>query len=153
MSDDPLYEIRREAQDRGLRWADVADAYREIKALEWEKRQRPNEVRQHAWMMATASVPGCWSFWRHGFSARWGRKLAKGQDYTCVPGYDEIGQQIGTAFAEYGGDDGTEQLFEFLFSPYDKLPERTELYRKALEMAGGECRMENGECRISAVPF
>lgn len=134
MAKKALYEIRREAQERGLGWSDVQDAYREVKAREWEKRQRPNEIREHAWMMHTASVPGCWPFWRHGFLARFGRQLARGKDHTCVPGYDEIGQQIGTAFGEYAGDDGTERLWEFLFSPYDKLPSREELYRKAMDL-------------------
>ena len=126
MSGTPLYEIRREAQQRGFRWSDV-------KVIESEKRERPNEVRSTAWMMATASRPRCWPFWRHGFYSRWGHKIARGEDHTCVPGYDEIGQEIGWLFPEYADHDGTERLWDFLFSPYDKLPSRDELYDEAMD--------------------
>lgn len=148
MSGNPLYEIRREGQDRGFRWSDVQDAYRHVKAAEWEKRERPNEVRQTAWMLANAHSRGCWPFWRHGFSARWGHKIARGEDYTCVPGYDEIGQEIGWLFPEYGTDDGTERLWDFLFSPYDKLPSRDDLYDQAMDFLES-C----AEDTLAEVPF
>jgi len=127
-----LNQFRREAKARGLSWAAVEAAYWEIKQAEREKRERPNEVRQAAWSMAT--TPGCWSFWRHGFCARWGRKVER-HDFTAVPGYDEIGQEIASWFPEYADDGGTERLFEFLFSPYDRMPTREEMYRKAIELA------------------
>ena len=85
--------------------------------------------------MATASTPGCWPFWRHGFLARWGDKLAKGADYTCVPGYDDLAQEVAAVHPEYSGDDGTERLFDILFSPYNRMPSAEELYRQALELA------------------
>ena len=71
----------------------LRDAYREIKAAEVARRERPNEVRATAWCMYTASTPGSWPFWRHGFLSRFGHRLARGADYTIIPGYDEIGQQ------------------------------------------------------------
>jgi hypothetical protein len=135
-----LSQIRQAARSRGLSWAAVQAAYWELKEAERAKRQRSNEVRQSAWMLATASTPGCWPFWRHGFWARWGHKLAAGSDFTVVPGYDEIGQEMGGLFPEYSGDDGTERLFGFLFSPYDRMPSREELYQKALDRAEYEQR-------------
>ena len=138
MSKGPLYLIRREVQERGLRFADVQAAYWEVKENEREKRRRPNEIREAAWMMHTASRPGSWPFWRHGFCARFARQLARGQDHTCVPGYDEIGQQIATAFGEYGGDDGTERLWDFLFSQYDRMPSREEMMGRAMDLVERE---------------
>jgi len=134
MSKGPLYLIRREAQERGLRFGDVQAAYWEVKENEQQKRRRCNEVREAAWIMHTASRPGCWPFWRHGFGARFARQLARGRDYTCVPGYDEIGQQIAGEFGEYAGDDGTERLWAFLFSQYDRMPSREEMMRRAMEL-------------------
>jgi len=54
MSATILNQFRREAKARGLSWAAVEAAYWEIKQAEREKRERPNEVRQAAWCMATA---------------------------------------------------------------------------------------------------
>ncbi len=128
--------LRTEALDRGLNWAAVRAAYREEKAEAVETRQRPNDVRATAWQIYTASRPKCWPFWRHGFLARFGGRLARGADHTTVPGYDEIGQQIAGAFPEYAtttDTDGTARLFDFLFTPYDKLPDRDELYRRAMD--------------------
>lgn len=127
-----LKELRSEANSRGLSWSDVDAAYRELKAIEQDKRAHPNDVRQTAWMFATASTPGSWDFWRHGFSSRWGRKVAEG-DHTLVPGYDELAQSIAAEFPEYAREDGTERLFDFLFSPYDKMPPRETLCRDAMD--------------------
>ena len=128
-------DYRDEARRRGLKWAAVVEAYRELKTIEWEKRQRPNEIRAVAWMMHTASTPGSWPFWRHGFASRFRTRLARGADHTIVPGYDEIAQQIATEFPEYAGDDGTGRLWDFLFSQYDKMPSRYELLELALDLA------------------
>ncbi len=139
-----MCEFRREARRRGFAWSDLRAAFEVLWDGERQKRERPNEIRATAWMMATGSTPGCWPFWRHGFLSRWGGRIAKGQDYTIVPGYDEIGQQIATQFPEYATADGTERLFAFLLSPYDRLPARADVYRRALEML---------EVHLSAVPF
>jgi hypothetical protein len=128
---DALSDLRREAASLGLAWSDVQPAYQELKAAEWDRRQRPNEIRAVAWQMATASTPGSWPFWRHGFVSRWGR-LVERSDYTAVPAYDEIAQEIATEFPEYGGDDGTERLWDFLLSPYDRMPPAEQLYRQAI---------------------
>lgn len=134
MPSTPLSEFRREAQQRAIRFSDVQGTYCDLKDLERAKRERPNEIRAHAWMMFTANSPGCWPFWRHGFASTWNHRLARGSDFTIIPGYDEIGQQIASAFPEYDTDDGTERLWAFLLSPYDRFPSRDELYRRALDL-------------------
>ena len=112
----------------------LQEAYREIKAAEIQKRERPNEIRATAWTCYKANSPGCWPFWRHGFYATFKARLARGADYTIIPGYDEIAQEIATEFPEYAGDDGTERLWDFLLSPYDKMPSRDEMLRKAADL-------------------
>jgi hypothetical protein len=113
----------------------IRQAYHQVKAAERARRERPNEVRATAWWLFTASTPGSWPFWRHGFASRFGRRLARGADFTIIPGYDEIGQEIATQFPEYADDDGTERLWSFLLSPYDRLPNRDEMMRKARDLA------------------
>jgi len=136
MSNPFLREIRAEAVERNIPWEMVREAAAEIKQGEREKRERPNEIRATAWMMHTASRPGSWPFWRHGFASRFRVRLARGADYTIIPGYDVIAQQIATQFGgEYARDDGTERLWDFLLSPYDRLPDRETIYRKALDLA------------------
>jgi hypothetical protein len=130
--------IRAEVRQRGLRFGDVLDAYRELKHAEQSKRERPNEVRRAAWFLATASSPGCWPFWRHGFTARWGHRIARGDDYTVVPGYDEIASAVATEFPEYADDAGPERLWDFLFSPFEPLPSRECLLRRAMEVVEAE---------------
>ena len=133
MSLDTLSEVRREVKRRRLSWPAVQDAYREVKAAEWERRQYANEVREAAWCLATS--PGCWPFWRHGFLSRFGHLIARGADLTSIPGYDLLAQSVALRFPEYATDDGTERLWDFLLSPHDRMPTREQLYRKAVDMA------------------
>lgn len=127
-----MHPIRQEARRRGLDWEAVREAYCELREMETVKRERPNEVRQVAWTLATASTPGSWPFWRHGFVSRWGRRVDQ-HDYTVIPAYDEIAQEIATEFPEYAGPDGAQELFDFLLSPYDRLPTADQLYRRAMD--------------------
>ncbi len=135
-----LQTLRNETKGLGLRWSMVQAVYCELKRAEREKREEPNAIRSTAWTMYTANSPGCWPFWRHGFLSRFGRRIARGADYTAIPGYDEIGQEIASCFPEYATDDGTERLWEFLLSPYDRLPDREQLYRRALCEAERQAR-------------
>jgi len=146
MAASSVSEVKRAAKQRGVPWAAVRGAYQELKASESERREHPNQVRAAAWCVATARTPGCWPFWRHGFLSRWGHKLAQGHDYTSIPGYDTISQEIGWMFPEYTGDDGTERLWDFLLSAYDRMPSSEQLYRRALDRA-------HRELTANQVPF
>ena len=132
MSREILQSIRAEANAAGVPWAEVKAAYCQLKDQEIAKRQRPNAVCQDAWIIATFNSPGCWPFWRHGFASRYGQRVER-SDLTAVPGYDEIGQQIATEYPEYSDSAGTERLFEFLMSDYNRLPTSGQLYRQALD--------------------
>jgi len=144
-----LAEVRREAKQRKIPWVAVQAAADQVKAAERDKREHANEVRQTAWYYATALSPGCWPFWRHGFRSRWGRRVDD-HDYTCIPGYDLLGQEVASAFPEYSTDDGTERLFDFLFSPYDKLPSAETVWRKALDLASYH---HESQPQPDAIPF
>lgn len=127
---DSLHEVRREAKRLGLPWRAVRDAYRVVKAAEWERRQHVNDVRETAWCLATPR--SCWPFWRHGFLSRFGRLIARGADYTAIPGHDLLAQSIASYFPEYAADDGPERLWAMLLSPYDRMPTQRSLYLAAL---------------------
>ena len=80
--------------------------------------------------MVTGNEPYRKPYWRFGFSRLWGKKVSEA-DYTVLPWHDEVGQEIATIFPEYDHDAGTAELFEFLFSVYDKMPSRADMLRKA----------------------
>jgi hypothetical protein len=127
-----IADVKAEVKARGLKWADVRDCFEWLWEQEREKREHPNAVREYAWQIATS--PGCWPFWRHGFWKRWGIRLERsGKDYTSIPRYDLIGQAVASEFPEYETHDGTERLFEFLLSRYDRLPDREKVYRHAMD--------------------
>lgn len=152
MPSDSLTKIRAEAKRRRIPWAAVQAAYREVKSLEWEKRQRPNEVREAAWCFATPR--GCWPFWRHGFLSRFGKRFARGGDLTHIPKYDTIAQELSWYFPEYAGPDGTERLWEFLMSPYDRMPDRERMYVRALNTVLADRRARKVSPDLSAaIPF
>ena len=143
-----ILALKREARQRGVAWACAKECYLDLKQMEREKRQRANEVREAAWCIATSR--GCWPFWRHGFLSRYGRLVARGDDITSIPRYDTIAQEVGWYFPEYADDDGTQRLWDFLLSPYDRLPPAEELWRKALAMAAMQM---NTSIVGSPVPF
>ncbi len=131
MSASMITRLRREAKRLGLAWPDVLGRYRQLKEEAIERREIPNAVRELAWQIATWYSPGCWPFWRHGFAKRWGRRYFE-NDQTAIPNYDTIQQQVGWYFPQYAGLDAEHALFEFLFSPYDRLPAAAELYDRAI---------------------
>lgn len=141
--------LRREARDRNLFWPAVVEAYRQIKEAEQAKREQPRAVRRLAWCMARP--PGWHPFWSFGFQSQWGRQAAE-LDYTVVPGYDEIAQQIGWEFPEYNGDNGAERLFDFLFSPYDRMPGRADMYRQAMDRVEFEIMTSRPDDTILTFP-
>ncbi len=132
MSAEILQTLRAEAKAAGVPWSEVFILVAELKEREIAQRERPNAIRRDAWEMATFNSPGCWPFWRHGFASRFGRRVER-SDFTAIPGYDEISQQIASEYPEYSDDDGTERLFEFLLSDYDKLPAAEDIYRRAID--------------------
>lgn len=136
-------EIRQEAKRRGVPWAHVRAVYDEIKAGEWARRERPNDVRATAWACANAHAPGKWEFWRHGFRSQYGARVDR-SDYTAIPRYDVLAQELAALFREYAPDDGCERLWEFLLSPYQRYPAAPGMYAEALEVASRERERREG---------
>lgn len=147
-------ELQREARRRGLAWDDVRGVFEQLWEGEKLKRERANEVRQTAWFYHRAAFPLCWPFWRHGFVSRWGARVERA-DYTVIPGYDELWQEVSWRFPEYAHDGGCQELWDFLLAPYDKLPEREEVYRRAIELveAARQRERKSRRRRNVAVPF
>lgn len=137
MDSDTLTELKAEAKRLGVAWADVQREYANVKRIEADRRERPNAIRKTAWHAKVGSTSGSAPFWRHGFAKRYAKRLAAGADHTCVAGHDKIRQSVAEEFPEFldpPGETGrgTEELFDFLFSPYDRMPSREEMLREAL---------------------
>jgi hypothetical protein len=132
MSAQSLQDLRDEAKRLHIPWSAVRSLAQHFKSEEWESRQYLNDVRSTAWCIATAGTPGSWPFWRHGFNSRWGARVER-SDFTAVPGYDTIAQEVSWSFPEYSDSDGTERLWAFLFAPYNRMPPFEVFWARALE--------------------
>lgn len=136
---DTITEVRREAKRLGIAWRELVAAKNHLIAVEREIRELTDGVRQYAWRRHVGGQSGSAPFWRHGFVARFGHRLARGADFTCIPGYDLIADSVGREYPQFGGDtagdvSGTEVLWEFLLSDYVPWPSREKFYWDALEM-------------------
>lgn len=149
-----INEIKREARRQGLAWDDVRGEFERLWLGEQLKRERANEVRQAAWFFHTAHTPASWPFWRHGFLSRYERRMQR-SDYTSIRGHDTLWQEVSWHYPEYAQAGGCQALWDFLLSPYDKLPRREEVYEQALEVvAAAQRRERRGKNREkTAVPF
>lgn len=152
---DTLAEIRAEAKRLGIPWVDVIAAKNSLVACEREARELTDGVREYAWHRHVGGASGSAPFWRHGFVARFGHKIARGADFTCIPGYDLIAASVGEAYPQFAGDtagdvSGTESLWEFLLSDYKPWPSREKFYWDALDMLA--TRSTEGQL-CEATPF
>jgi hypothetical protein len=142
-------EIRHEASRRGVPWDWIRDQKDRLVEIEREKRLPQVEARQAAWWSYVGRDSGSASFWRHGFKARFGRRLAVGADYTCVPCYDEIAAAVREQVDEYSAW-STEEIFAFLLADYQPFPARSRFWWEAWEEI--EQRVASSEPR-EEVPF
>ncbi len=108
----------------------LAQAVAEVRYLEREKRAHANDVRQTAWCHYNGQRPGVWPFWRHGFAAVFGKRVER-SDFTAIPGYDSLAQEMAAIFPEYSDESGCERLWDFLLSPYEKIPPRADVVHEA----------------------
>lgn len=137
-------DIRSIARANGLKWIDVVEARKDVEKA-WRETSGYDyemEVRKVAWEATVGHGTAASKRFRHGFAQRFRSAIAKGGDYTAIPGYDSIAQQVAAEFREFANNDdscsGTERLFDLLLSPNTKIP-TIDLYREALDMvAHGE---------------
>jgi hypothetical protein len=134
--------LRRQAKKLGIPWSMVLEMYRLVKNEEQAAREHPNEVRSTAWHAMVGHKSGSAPFWRHGFVSRYGRRVDR-HDYTVIPGYDVLAQEIAGIFPEYAHDAGTEELFAFLLSTYNRMPSRQTMLGKAIDRAAEFIRQAN----------
>lgn len=132
-----LNELRREASSRGIPWEWVQQAHEQLREAEIEAR-RDDLVREAAWCIACGCTPGCWPFWRNGFVSRWGKRV-EASDYTAVPGYDSIQEQVAAMFPDYADPD---RLWDMLFSAYVPRKRPAQLWEEALAWAIDESQRE-----------
>ena len=141
-----LQTLRQQARRGELPREEVEAIYRGLIEDAHHQAERRNGVRQLAWHLLVGHDSGSAPFWRHGFAKNYGKRVER-HDYTIIPGYDEIHDSVAREYPEYAGDDGEYRLFDFLFSPYEKLPSRAELYAEAMDIAQAmiEKASEQGE--------
>lgn len=125
--------LRREAICRGLEWADVQDCFELLQEALEGRFAHADEIRRAAWGFATAGQPRLRHQWRNGFAGKYGRQVAA-RDYTVIPRYDEIAQQIAWWFPEFADDTGCERLWDSLLAPPEPRPDWRALYRAAMEV-------------------
>lgn len=146
-------QLKRDAKQAGINWNDVIECKNDLVSQSLYANEREQEVRKIAWHTYVGSSSGSAPFWRHGFSKRFAKKLAKGADYTCIPGYDEIALAVSSEWPEFANDDdscdGTARLFDFLFQPYKRLPSRDELYAQAFDLVASATPIEE----LAEIPF
>lgn len=112
---------------------DLRQAIAEVRAIEREKRERANEIRQTAWCHFKFNRPLMWSWWQTGFAHNYGKRVER-SDFTAIPGYDTLAQEMAALFPEYSDDDGCARQWDFLLSPYETLPPRANLVRQAKQL-------------------
>ena len=122
--------IRLECRQRGIDPAFVADVKGALAAHQDYGIGRRREMRQLAWQSFHANHPGYHPFWRHGFQAHWGKRV-DAHDYTVIPGYDELFEEVSGEFPEWRERD-THDFYAELLSPCPRLETAAELWERAL---------------------
>lgn len=128
-----IKELRETASREGIPWKWVRDLKNELVRLEEEKRAATVRARQVAWWRYVGQNSGSAPFWRHGFAARFEHRIARGADYTIIPGYDEIAYTLRSTVGEYSEWE-TDDVWEFLLSDYEPQRPREVFYAEALAM-------------------
>lgn len=128
-----MSNLKTEATARGLNWPDVKDAFEMVRERELEQRAHSDLVRQTAWDLTMEPHLRC--YWKYGFHGPWKRweKLLE-RDYTIIPNYDTIAQEVASHFPEYQGDDGAERLFGELLTKHDPMPSRETMFIMAMDV-------------------
>jgi len=144
--------IKREAARRGVEWQTVQDVFAELRRLDFNQKDYPNEIRRFAWYCVTANEPRCQQFWRLGFASRYGKRVEK-SDYTAIPGYDLILQEVASKFPEFSHADGESRLFDFLFSDYVPYRPLSDVWAEALDIATAAQLAETAVCASTADDF
>ena len=129
-----LAELKSEARRAGVPWSWVVDQKNELVRLEAEKRAHLVEARQAAWYSYVGRNSGSAPFWRHGFRARFGRRLQEG-DHTIIPCYDEIAAAVQEQVEQFRSFE-CEEIWELLLSDYEPWPPREHFYWESLELLG-----------------
>lgn len=158
MLKDTLPEIRAEAKRLGIPWAWVLAAKDQLIRDEREHRGYRNGIRMYAWHSCVGADSGSAPFWRHGFQARFAARFARGADFTIIPGYDLIAQEVASQFPEFEGEhagdvSGCNTLWEFLLSSYEPWPPRETFYWKAIDQLQEQRALATEEELCQTTPF
>lgn len=115
-------KYRRQARELGLRWSDVLDVYRDLRAMNDLDREQDSIVRIAVWRQYAAS-PDSWGLWRHGMRWFYGHAFGDG-DMTNLPRWDEVADELGW---------DSQELYDFIASDYVRRKSRAELLDAAID--------------------
>lgn len=140
-----ILRFRRIARALDIPWKEVVAEKNRLADLEQEQRQASDEARHCAWFAhcklngwADTHIP----FWRAGFQRAYGKRFAKGADYTIVPQYDQIADSVRSQVPEFSAWE-TEDIFEHLLSEYNQQTPVITHYSNALaDLAHESLRIE-----------
>lgn len=126
-------QIRNDCAERGIDAVVVAQIREGMKAELEAGPCRRREMRQLAWQLFHANHRGVHPFWRHGFRAHWGKRV-DAHDYTVIPGYDELFEEVTNEFPEWRERDMSD-FYDELLSPCPRLETAAELWNRAFDAA------------------
>ena len=129
-----MLRAKRIARAVGIPWAVVTKRRDELREKERASRFYADSARETAW--AAHNRLNGWgeshnSYWRSGFDRYYGKRLANGSDYTCVPRYDEIADAVRESHEEWSNAELCD-VWDFLLSEFEPLQPIEAIYQTAM---------------------
>lgn len=155
LHNETMLATKRACRALGVQWSEVCIERDRLRDAELGERDYMETARQIAWQSFCGVPPSdadglrAWqrrvAFWRNGFQKRFGRKLARGADYLCIPNADLIAAAVRECVAEFANEE-TGEIFELLLSPYEPRTAVDSWYELAL------ANVLTGRASVAAVP-
>lgn len=129
-----MLAAKRATRALGVAWSEVCEERDRLRQAEADDRHYLEVARKTAWSYWRTRMgwsPSQESFWRNGFQRVFGRKMARGADYTVVRFHDEIAESVRCNVPELAND-STDDIWALLLSPYEPRTPVDSWYQLAL---------------------
>ncbi len=118
---------KNEAQNAGISWDILREAYAELRCSEKQAVERLWETRMIAWKSLGPSGGAFKSKNRAAF---------EGGDYNSIQGFDDVAKELAnTEIPELGSDDPAAALWELVSEPKRQLPPADDTMAEAFDLA------------------
>ena len=119
---------KNEAQNAGISWDILREAYAELRGCERQAVERLWESRMTAWAYLPCPSAGA-------FKSKY-RASFEGGDYDSIPGFDDVAKELAnTEIPELGSDDPAASLWELISEPKRQLPPADDTMAEAFDLA------------------